>query len=70
MNTVVAGVGIFNLEPTHKICQHCPYSDIEINEERFFDGEELVTSAHNPKCKHTQACMRVYRKCNSTEIPV
>ena len=60
-------VGMFDLEPSHILCDKCPFMDIELEEVTYFDGETLA-NIQKPKCIHREACERAFEKFKSANL--
>ena len=61
MEQVVAGVGVFDIKPTHDICVKCPYLELETDvESYYFDG--VYVRSIKPHCMHIDICKRAYEK--------
>ena len=67
MNEVIAGIGIFDLQPTHKMCNKCPYMEIDMGQEVFYSNGEAVYT-NKPKCVHIEMCKRAYERGLSANL--
>ena len=61
MEKVVAGVGIFDICPTHKICMTCDNADLELEKDELYCYDSKNVKAYRLVCTHRDACVRLRR---------
>ena len=61
MEKVIAGVGIFQIESTHKICTMCDNADLELEKDELYCYDSKNIRAYRLVCTHRDACVRLRR---------
>lgn len=69
MQKVVAGIGIFQMEATHKICINCNDKELELEENRHFVNDKLYIE-YTPVCKFRDICKKAYLQSANLSCPV
>lgn len=61
MEKVIAGVGMFEIQPTHKICTMCDNADLELEKNELYCYDSKNIKAYRLTCAHRDACVRIRR---------